>query len=106
MPQESEVVSFRLHKDLIRLMDGEREVFGISRGDLARGILTAHLLNKEKAEILIPLAEESHRKLDSVEVELSKVQRNIARAVFILLTADRPMASADAKAIVQTKLVK
>jgi hypothetical protein len=104
MRKRSQVVSFRADEDLLRLLDQERGNFEISRGALVRGITQAHFHARDDEPILALLNDirDNDARLDA---EIVKLQTNLARVLFALLTVVGEMSSEDAKQIVRNKLL-
>jgi hypothetical protein len=104
MSKRSQVVSFRAEEDLLRLIDQARANFEISRGALVRGITQAHFHARDDEPILAQLSDVRDA-LARQDGEIVKLQTNLARMLFAVLTVVGEMDPEDAKRIVRNKLL-
>jgi hypothetical protein len=104
MKKRSQVVSFRADEDLLRVIDQERANFEISRGALVRGITQAHFHARDD-EPLLALLNDMRDVLARQDAEIMKLQTNVARMLFAVLTVVGEMDPEDAKQIVRNKLL-
>jgi hypothetical protein len=96
-------VGFRASPDLLRLIDRERERFGVSRGQWARGAISS-LLFGERENTMGAL--EELRTLVEQSYELSKAQNlRLAAALYTILTEVGQMDANDAKAMVRRRIL-
>ena len=85
MRRKSETISFRADEHLMRLIDAERDVFGVSRGDYTRGVLTAHVLRNRESEINQRLIE-LDQSIRQLEDQLLSQTRLLNRMTLAMLT--------------------
>jgi hypothetical protein len=104
MKKHSEIISFRAHEDLLRLIDQDRMAFGLSRGAWVKGVVLAHIHGKGN-EPIIALLGDLEQGVDRVDAEVAKLQTNLGRVLFATLTAIGKMDPAKAKEIVRNKLL-
>ena len=88
----------------MRLIDQARADFGISRGDWVRSVVVSHIHQNDHVALTALLSDiaQSAERLDG---ELAKVQTNLGRTLFAILTVVGGMEPNDAKDIVRNKLL-
>lgn len=104
MKNRSSVISFRVPDDIVQLIDKERQVLGVSRGEWVRHITYSHFQTQDN-EPVIALVGDLAQRVEQFEAEFGKLNSNVARSLFALLTVVGRMTSADAKQLVRTKLL-
>ena len=104
MKKHSSVISIRVPNDIVQLIDKERQILGVSRGDLVRHITYSHYQSQDN-EPVIALVSNLVERMDQFEAEFGKLNSNFARALFAMLTVVGGMDPANAKQIIRTKLL-
>lgn len=107
MKRHTEVIGFRLPKELLPLLDEERKRRGLSRGDLCRALVISLLMRPEvEAAAGNPLEEltELRESVGELQAELQKLQAGLARGVCALLMQSG-MEPEAAKTFVREKLM-
>jgi hypothetical protein len=99
MKRSSETISFRADKELARLIDESRCPFGISRGDWVRGVVIARVQGNDALERDAQITD-LRRTLDEMQVDAQRLQSQIRRVTFTLLTILGQGPQDEAKAIV------
>lgn len=112
MNAKSITLSFRLSAAQMELVDRACIPLGISRGEWAKGVVVAHLVEQasgsavdERLVSIAAVAEEAASKLDDLAEQTGRIHQNLARALLIALTHQSPVAVADARSIVRENLL-
>lgn len=85
MRRSTEVVSFRATDDLLRQIDAARKPFEISRGDWARSVIQAHVLQSDQQLLHDEIAELREQVLQLSEA-VTVLQRTLMKAAYLQLT--------------------
>lgn len=88
MRRATEVVSFRATDDLLKQMDAARKPFDISRGDWARSVIQAHVLQSDQQLVHDELAELRQEVLQLTDA-VTTLQRTLMKASYLLLTSGK-----------------
>src|SRR4051794_36912460 len=99
----STTIGFRAGDELLRLIDKERERFGVSRGEWVRGAISA-LLFAERENTMAMLEELRALVQQSCDAARGHDHR-LAAALFTILTEVGEMPENDAKAIVRRRIL-
>ena len=104
MSPKSKTVGFRLTIPQLALVDNARVPLGISRGDWAKGVVLTELLaSQRRDEVRDQLATLVSLTCESEE-GLRKLQTNLTRVLYVLLTAQGVEAD-EARAIIRSNLL-
>jgi polyhydroxyalkanoate synthesis regulator phasin len=85
MRRRTEVVSFRAADDLLKQIDAARKTFDISRGDWARSVIQAHVLQSDQQLLHDEIAELREQVLQLADA-LTALQRTLMKAAYLQLT--------------------
>lgn len=103
MKNATSTISFRAPNQMLQQIDRQRAPFGISRGEWVRGAVQHYLQQLEtpqEAETLATVRED----IAGVAADICKVETNVTRSLYILLTLLGSIPADQAKDIVRSKL--
>lgn len=96
MRTRSETVSFRADPDLLKLIDSECVRFGISRGNLVRGVVVSHIHQLDLKSL--------DERFDVLTQSLDSLSSDLAKSLFYILTRVGEMSADQAREFVREKL--
>ncbi len=101
----SETVGFRANAELLKLIDRERERFGVSRGEWVRGVISAQLFKESQENNAARLEELQNLVKESCQA-IKLHDRKLAAALFTVLTEVGEMEAGEAKALVRRRIIE
>lgn len=112
MNAKSITLSFRLSAAQMELVDRACIPLGISRGEWAKGVVVAHLVEQssrsqldEKITSIAAMVEDAASKIDDLVQQTERIHQNLGRSLLIALTHEPPVAVSDARSIVRENLL-
>lgn len=100
MRRKTETVAFRADEDLLRLVDKQREIYGLSRGNWVRAIVISWLHHQGQG------IEDVTRELKVLHGQIESVRLDVAKSLYIQLTATNSASDEEAREIIRNQFAK
>lgn len=100
MRKKTETIAFRADDDLLRLIDRQRDIYGLSRGNWVKAIVISWLHNQGKG------IDEVAQELKSLSGQIETVRLDVAKAVYIQLTVSNSVSDEEAREIIRSQFSK
>lgn len=100
MRKKTETIAFRADEDLLKLIDKEREIYELSRGNWVKAIVISWLHHQSKG------FEDVAKELRSLSGQIETVRLDVAKAVYIQLTHSNVASDEEAREIIRSQFSK
>lgn len=100
MRKKTETIAFRADDDLLRLIDKERDIYGLSRGNWVKAIVISWLHHQGRG------IEDLAQELKSLSGQIETVRLDVAKAVYIQLTFSNVASDEEAREIIRSQFSK
>lgn len=105
MTKNSETIGFRLTTAQLAIVDQLRIPLGLSRGDWAKGVVLAHLVQSSQVDAQASRWDELMAAMEELRQVNHKVHENVSRSLYVLMNVPHPLDTHDARAIVRENLI-
>lgn len=103
MKKVTSTISFRATPEILQQIDRQRSPFGLSRGEWVRGVIHQQLerVGQSREGGLMEVACDD---IEAITAEVAKIDTNVTRSLFILLTLLGNIPAEQVKEIIRNKM--